>query len=105
MDESKGGRLDPHDRRKKGQPIPPKTLKVKIRRTTEGRLPESEFLRIVLDCLKAERELLGLDAAEQVNTAGQVIDWSELTSVVPDCLLPEAIEERIQTGLPTEPKG
>lgn len=46
--------------------------------TREGRLPASEYLRIILDTYEAERQLLGLDEAVKIDLNAQVIDWAQV---------------------------
>ncbi len=44
--------------------------------------PDPAYLRIVLDCLQAERELLGLDAPKNVQLTREVdvVDWSVMAT-------------------------
>ncbi len=53
--------------------------------TTEGRLPANVYLQTVLDTLKAERELLGLDAPKDINLRAEVATgpsvWDVLAQV------------------------
>jgi predicted transcriptional regulator len=51
-----------------------------VKRVTskEGRLPASEYLNVVINTLKAERELLGLDEAAEVNVRVGALDWDAL---------------------------
>lgn len=51
--------------------------------TTEGRLPANVYLQTVLDTLKAERDLLGLDAPKTVDvtTTGELTVWDRIAGV------------------------
>lgn len=59
---------------------------VKLIMMREGRCGDSSYLKTILDCIKAERELLGLDPEKKVKMTGTVavIDWNELTNGAPD---------------------
>lgn len=50
--------------------------------TTEARTPAAEYMRIVLDTIKQEREMLGLDEAVKIDLQGEVsvnvFDWNAL---------------------------
>lgn len=46
--------------------------------TTEGRLPSNPYLQTIMDTLKAERDLLGLDEAKKVDVRSVTIDWHKL---------------------------
>ncbi len=75
------------------------------RRFKEGRLGGSEYLNIILQCLKAEREMLGLNAAKQVKLGiGKVgekgWDWDRFMDAMNDPNLGNEIEDRIYEGLP-----
>ena len=58
-------------------------IKVKETITTEGRLAEVAFLKVIADCLKAERDLLGLDEPKKVDSNSTVnqFNWDMLTQV------------------------
>lgn len=75
-------------RDKDGKPLPnaPRSKELVLLELTEmleGRLPANEYLRTILDTLKQERELLGLDEALKVDVKGAVmtIPWEELMGV------------------------
>jgi predicted transcriptional regulator len=62
--------------------------------TREGRLPESEYLRIVLETHKAEIALYGLNEPEQLKiTAG--LDWNALLRGLADPV-PDPLEAEVQ---------
>lgn len=44
--------------------------------TTEGRLPANPYLATIMETLKAERELLGLDQAKKVDVRSVTVDWN-----------------------------
>lgn len=70
----------------------------------EGRLPGSEYLTIILQCLKAEREMLGLNAAKQlkigVKGGHEGFDWDRFMDAINDPSLGKEIEDRIYDKLP-----
>jgi hypothetical protein len=73
-------------------------------RTKEGRTPANEYLRTVLNCLQAERELLGLDVVKEVHVKGQYltaqVNWSDLAQHVPDHgPVPDLIEQSVRAAL------
>ena len=57
----------------------------KVRETVsaEGRVAEVAFLRVIMDCWKAERELLGLDEPKRmdVNSTVNQFNWDLLQQV------------------------
>jgi hypothetical protein len=59
----------------------------KLTQTTVGRCGDASHLRVVLDCLKAERELLGLNPAKEVSVKGRkqvaAINWNLLAAGIP----------------------
>lgn len=65
----------------------------KIVRKTEGRLPGTQYLKVIQDCLAAERELLGMDAPKKMDVKAQVIsiDWTQLFQR-PDLVILEATD-------------
>jgi hypothetical protein len=70
--------------------------------------PSSGYLAIVLQCIVAERELLGLDAPKQTHVKGEVvtqtIDWSVLARGIPDDgEVPDEVEAKIQKVLALRP--
>lgn len=54
---------------------------MKITKTKEGRLPGSEYMRIILDCIKAERELMALDPTKETRITG-TISWDAFAQEV-----------------------
>lgn len=54
----------------------------------EGRLAANGYLSTVLECLKAERDLLGLNPAKELSVKGQMVtstvDWKVLAGGIPD---------------------
>jgi hypothetical protein len=73
-------------------------------KTREGRIPANEYLRTVLNCLQAERELLGLDAVKEVKVQGRYVtaqlNWADLAQQVPDTgPVPDLIEQSVQRAL------
>lgn len=74
--------------------LKPTVDRVRRTRSKEGRLPASEYLRIILDCLKSERELEGLDPVKEINMEGQVLWDTFLTNIQPET--PDVIEAKLQ---------
>lgn len=69
----------------------------KITTTRQGRIPDANFLRVVLDCLTQERELLGITPATQVNIG---FDWDTLAKGIPaNGQVPDRIEEELQKAM------
>lgn len=66
--------------------------KVKEIITRQGRVPGAEYLRIVMDTLEAEREMLGLDEAKKVDITQTTMNWDFLAGVD----TPDPIEEKIE---------
>jgi hypothetical protein len=65
-----------------GRPVDPNngpmvTVKRVIKKTTEGRNPGSDYLKRIIECIKAERELLGLDPAKNLNL-NHTLNWDAL---------------------------
>lgn len=75
-------------------------IKVKEIITTEGRIAEVAFLKIIADCLKAERDLGGLDEPKKVDSNSTVnqFHW-DLLQQVP--LAADSVNARIQAILDT----
>lgn len=76
-----------------------------IKRFKEGRLPASEYLNVILQCLKAERELLGMNPVRKiegsVTVAGTVFDWHRFMDELDDIgNLEREVEDKIYEGLP-----
>jgi hypothetical protein len=75
----------------------------KVTQTTEGQCGNPSYLRVVLECLEAERELLGLDPAKEVSVKGRMqvatINWKLLAAGIPEGPVPDIIEEEIQKAL------
>jgi predicted transcriptional regulator len=72
--------------------------KVKVVTTIEGRLPAVEYLRIVKDCLDAERELTIPKDPDELHVKATVINWDLLAGSVRRCDRPEddSIEQEIR---------
>lgn len=66
----------------------------------EGQAGDASYLRVILDCLKAERDLLGMDATKKVEVSGQVINWEMLAEGIPeDGPVPDVVVERIERAV------
>jgi hypothetical protein len=75
------------------------------KRFKEGRLPASEYLNVILQCLKAERELLGINPVRKIEgsmtVAGVVFDWNRFMDELDDIGdLEREAEDKIYEGLP-----
>ncbi len=75
--------------------------------TTEGSCGDPAFLRIIADCDKQERELLGLDQPIKLDHTGAItFNWAEMTQrppIVLDATL-DPVEQRIKIeGLGSTP--
>lgn len=57
---------------------PARTGGKKITKVEDGRLPGAQYLSTILECLKAERELRGLNPAKEVKVSGTVDLWEVL---------------------------
>lgn len=70
--------------------------------TTEGRLPSSDYLRIIAQCIAAERELLGIDPPKEIGFKGNIVNWDLLARNIPSGPVPDEIEGIIAgaMGLP-----
>lgn len=74
-------------------------LRLKLIRTRQGRLPASEYLRMIMDTLQAERDLLGIDAAKKVDvTSDNVSRTVSWVSVKPGerYVPPDDVEEKLK---------
>jgi predicted transcriptional regulator len=60
----------------------------------EGRLPASEYLNVVTNTLKAERELLGLDEAGRLDVRVGALDWDALMRGMAHT--PDPLEEEVR---------
>lgn len=81
----------------------------KVTKTKEARNPGIQYLQTVMQCLEAERELLGLDAPKKVegkigvNGKVQVgIDWDSFAQLV-EADVPDAIEAKIVALIESAP--
>lgn len=72
-----------------------------------GRLPGGEYLQVVLNCIKAERELLGLDEAMKVNMSvvTTAIPWDELVGHRNEIDLVEAEIQKVEQLAITQGEG
>lgn len=61
----------------------------------EGRLAANEYLRTILSCLEAERELMSLNPTRQVGINGTV-SWDILANGIPDGDVPDEVEEALK---------
>lgn len=72
----------------------------KITKTTEGQCGDPRFLKIIEDCIKAERELLGLDADKRVkigvNGQVDVVNWDTILGTIPTGPIPDVVEQQIE---------
>lgn len=68
---------------------PPQLQKVRVTTTTEGRTGDPNYLRTVLQCIQAERELLGVDAPKESTTNVNVVNWDAL---IAHALTPGAVQ-------------
>jgi hypothetical protein len=66
---------------------------VLLKRVVEGRLPENAYLNTVMSTLKAERELLGLDAEKKNNA----VTWDQVA------LIASGVREAIKRVLGSHP--
>lgn len=86
------------DAQAKYNPLRPKMRTVKIVKIREGRLPATEYLRIILMCLEAEREMEAIDPPRKVKVTGTVntINWDILSQGIPEGSVPDEIEAELQ---------
>jgi len=75
--------------------------RVKIIRTTEGRIPEAKFLSIIEKCIDSEKKLLGLDASKKLDINVETdIPWQKLAGrIVDENQLKREVDELISDGL------
>lgn len=71
-------------------------IKVKATKMRQGRLPGVEYLRLIADTYKAEREMLGLDEAIKLDVKAQVLDWKVFTL---DLNRTDVVEQKMQEAL------
>jgi predicted transcriptional regulator len=62
--------------------------------TTEGQLPDATYLRVVIETLRDECSLDGLNAPQKVNANVNVIDWGELFKRTMDSEV-DQVEQRL----------
>lgn len=65
-------------------------LSSKVAKMREGRLPAAQYLSIICDCIKQERELKALNPAKEVTIKGHLAVWDVLAGV------PGAVEAQAQ---------
>jgi hypothetical protein len=53
-------------------------------RTVEGQCGDSKFLHIVIQCVNAERELLGLNAPKEHRVSGQFVNLDMVVQQIPE---------------------
>jgi hypothetical protein len=87
--------IEPRDK-KKG--TPPKTglVVTKDVSTRTGQCGDPRYLQVILNCLSAERELLGLDPVKEVTIKGKTSLWDILANGIPDTDLPDEIEQQLE---------
>jgi hypothetical protein len=86
---------------------------VKTTHTTIGRLGDSNYLRVIIDCLKAERDLMGLNPSLKMKVKGEHridgnISWDMIMQGIPDGPVPDVVENALHqasqlTFIPAEP--
>lgn len=76
-------------------------IKEKRITTTEARVPAGEYLRIILDTIKQERDLLGIDESKPLDITMQQFDWTGLATRLGNRgePLPDTIEGKVQALL------
>ena len=57
--------------------------------------PGVQYLRIIVECIRAEREMMGLDALKTVRVEG-TMSWDMLVQGAPDGPVPDVVEEEIR---------
>ncbi len=67
--------------------------------TTEGHLPSNEYLKTVVSCLNAERQLQGIDPPKKLNVSGTIVSWDVLVDALPTASDRDEIEEAILGAL------
>lgn len=80
-----------------------KLRRTKVTVTQENRSPPAEFLRIILQVLEAERELLALNPPKELSVKGTVTAWDMLAQGVPQGEVTDDIEEAIKKALGYNP--
>ncbi len=70
----------------------------KVVHTKKGQCGDSEYLRTMLACMKAEREMLNLDPELKVNISQQV-NWDVLARGIPTGQVPDVIEAEMARAL------
>lgn len=75
--------------------------KTKTTEAKEGRLPDATYLRVIIETLRDECALDGLNQPQKLNISANVVDWSELFRRTVDSEV-DQVERRlaeIQAGL------
>lgn len=67
--------------------------------TSEAHLPSNEYLKTVVSCLNAERQLQGIDPPKKMNISGTVVSWDVLVDQLPSDSQRDEIEEAIMGAL------
>lgn len=68
----------------------------KVTKTQAGRLGDSKYLRIILDCIEAERELQSLNPAKRIEGNVNVIQWEMLAQGIP---LDDQVEDKVEVAI------
>ena len=91
---------DEKPKRRKNRSIDQDLERLKKIVTTEGRLPGNQYLNVVLETIKQERELLGLDAPKEIDhtVTTTVVSWDALLESLVD---PLAVDREIIDVEPT----
>lgn len=58
-------------------------LRSKTGSSLQGQHGDVRFLNIILECIRQERDMLGLDAPKKVEATVQTLDWSQLVKGLP----------------------
>jgi predicted transcriptional regulator len=74
------------------------------RLTREGKNPANEYLRTILSCVEAERELLGINPDKKVSGTLNVMNWDLLANGIPDGQVPDLIEQEIAKAVGYNPE-
>jgi predicted transcriptional regulator len=73
--------------------------KIKLGKVKEKQTGNSQYLAIILDCIKQIRELKGLDAPKKIEATVQTLDWTPLVSAATTKPRDEVEEAIAQAGI------